>query len=69
MDFMTGISKVAGDDAIMVIVCRLSKWSAFISCSKLVTAEEVAQLFIDNWVRFRGFPWDIVSDRGVVFQT
>ena len=48
MDFMTGIPKVAGYDAIMVIVCRLSKWSVFVPCSKQATAEDVAQLFLDN---------------------
>lgn len=69
MDFMTGIPKVGNDDAVMVIVCRLSKWSAFVPCSKQATAEEVAQLFLDHWVRHRGFPWDIVSDRGLLFQT
>jgi hypothetical protein len=69
MDFMMGIPKVAGNDAIMVIVLSLSKWSAFVPCSKQAMAEEVAQLFLDNWVRHRGFPWDIDSDRGLLFQT
>ena len=64
-----GIPKVAGNDAIMIIVCRLNKWSAFVSYSKQATAEEVAQLFLDHWVKHRGFPWDIVSDRGLLFQT
>lgn len=69
MDFMTGIPKVAGVDAIMVIVCRLNKLSAFVPCNKQATAEEVAPLFLDNWIRYKGFPWDIVSDRGILFQT
>ena len=68
MDFMTGVPKVAGYDAIMVIVCRLSKWLAFVPCSKQATAEEVAQLFLDNWVRHKGYPWEIMSDRGLLFQ-
>ena len=42
MDFMTSIPKVVGVDAIMVIVCRLSKWSAFVPCNKQATAEEMA---------------------------
>jgi len=69
MNFMTCILKVAGNNAIMVIVCRLSKWSAFVPCSKQATAEKVAQLFLDNCVRHREFPWDIVSVRGLLFQT
>ena len=56
MDFMTGILKVAGMDAIMVIICRLCKWLAFVPYSKQTTAKEIAQLFSDNWVRHRGFP-------------
>ena len=67
MDFISSIPKVARMDAIMVIVCRLSKWSVFVPCSKQAMAEEESQLFIDNWVRHRGFPWDIVSDRGLLF--
>ena len=37
MAFMTGILKVAGMDVIMVIVCRLRNWSAFVPCLKQVT--------------------------------
>ena len=56
MDFITSIPKVAGDDAIMVIVCLLGEWSAFVPCSKQATVEAVARLFLDNWVRYRRFP-------------
>lgn len=69
MDFVTGIPKVAGNVEIMVIVCRLSKWLAFMPCSKQATAEEVAQFVLDNWVRYIGFSLDIVSDCGLLFQT
>ena len=69
MDFMTSIPKVAGNNAIMDIVCRLNKWSAFMSYSKLATAEEVVQLFLDNWVRHRTFSCDIMSDRELFLQT
>ena len=48
MDFRTDISKVAENDAIMVIVCRLSKWSAFVPCLKQGTAEKVTQLYLNN---------------------
>ena len=68
MDFMTEVSKVTGNDVIMVIFCRLNKWSVFMSCSKQVTAEEVAQFFLDNRVRHRGFPWNIVNDCGLCFK-
>ena len=48
IDFMTGFPRVGELDAIMVIVDRLTKWAAFIPCTKKVTADEVAQLFFDN---------------------
>ena len=56
MDFMTGVLKVAENDAIIVIVCRLNKWAAFMPCAKQATAEDVVQLFLNNWVRHKGFP-------------
>jgi putative transposase len=64
MDFMTGIPKRVENDAIIVIVCWLSKWAVFVYCSKEATAEQVAQLFLNNWVRHKRFSWDIVGDRG-----
>ena len=48
MDFRTDISKVAENDAIMVIICRLSKWSAFVPCLKQGTAEKITQLYLNN---------------------
>lgn len=36
---------------------------------KKYLAKLVAQLFFDNWVRHRAYPWDRVSDRDKVFQT
>ena len=53
----------------MVVVCRLNKWSAFVPYSKQATAEKMAQLLLDNWVKHRGFSWDIVSGRGLLFRT
>lgn len=69
MDFMTRIPKVAGNDAVMVFMCYLNNWAVFVLCSKQATAEEVTQLFLDNWIRHKGFPWDIVNNHGLLFQT
>lgn len=69
MDFMTGIPKVAGNNAILISVCRLNNWSVFVSCSKQSTAEKVIQLFLDNCLKHKEYPWDIVSDREWLFQT
>jgi hypothetical protein len=61
---MTGILKRAENDAIIVIEYWLSKWAVFVPCLKEATAEYVAQLFLNNWVRHKKFSWDIVGDRG-----
>lgn len=34
IDFITESPKVAGNDAIIMIVCRLNNWLAFVPCSK-----------------------------------
>jgi transposase InsO family protein len=39
----------------------------FISCTKTITGEEIARLFVDNVYRYRGLPDDIISDRGPQF--
>jgi hypothetical protein len=69
MDFLSGIPCVNKHDAIMVVVCRLTKWAAFVPCNTRDTADRIADLFMDQWVRYHGFPWDIVSDRDLKFQT
>jgi hypothetical protein len=56
MDFMSGIPKVNSFDSIMIIVCRLSKWAAFVPCNKMDTTDKIADLFMDCWVRYHGFP-------------
>lgn len=42
MEFMTNIPKVGGVDAIMIIVCKLNKWEAFVAYLKQATVEDVA---------------------------
>ena len=64
MDFITHLPQTRrGHTSILVCVDRLSKMVHFIPTKDTATAEEVAQLFIDNVVRLHGCPRDIVSDR------
>ena len=67
MDFKSQPKDKHGFDNICVIVDRLSKQSISIPCYKTVTAEQLAQLFIQYVYRYYGPPDSIVSDRGPQF--
>ena len=67
MDFVMGLPKSKGFDAIWVVVDRLSKQRHFVPCMTTVDAEGLARLFIDNVFRLHGLPDSIVSDRGPQF--
>jgi hypothetical protein len=69
MDFITNLPPANGNDSIFVVVDRLTKMTHFISCTKTITGEETAKLFMDNIYRIHGFPNDIVSDRGTQFTS
>lgn len=57
-----------GYNNIMIIVDRFSKLVELIPTSINVTAAETAKLFYDNWyLKGRGFPKEIVSDRDKLF--
>jgi transposase InsO family protein len=67
VDFKSQPKDKYGFDNICVIVDRLSKQSISIPCYKTVTAEQLAQLFIQYVYRYYGPPDSIVSDRGPQF--
>jgi hypothetical protein len=69
MDFVTDLPPSRGFDSILVIVDRFTKMGHFIPCNKTVTAEQTANLFIQNILRLHGAPSSIVSDRGVQFTS
>ncbi|KAK8936941.1 hypothetical protein KSP39_PZI012585 [Platanthera zijinensis] len=64
MDFMHGLPRSQkGNDAIWVIVDRLTKVSHFIPHRKDDSVDKLAKLYVDNIVRLHGVPRSIVSDR------
>jgi hypothetical protein len=67
MDFITDLPLVGGYDTVLVIVDRFSKMAHFVPCSKTISGEETADLFLKNVVRLHGLPEDITSDRGSQF--
>ena len=67
MDFIVGLPPARGCDCIYVVVDRLSKYAHFIPCSSNISAEGVAQLFINHVWKLHGFPKSIITDRDPKF--
>jgi transposase InsO family protein len=51
------------------VVDRLSKAVIVAPCNKTITAEETAQLYLDNVWRRTGLPQQVISDRGPQFAS
>ncbi|GJP49851.1 hypothetical protein CLOM_g9009 [Closterium sp. NIES-68] len=70
MDFVTGLPAAAtGNDAVLVVVDRLTKMAHFAPCRTTITAEDTAKLFISTVVRLHGLPSAIISDRDPKFTS
>ena len=75
MDFVTGLPESKDPvtelkyNAILVIVCRLTKYAIFIPFRKDYNAEQLGYVILDRLVRDHGIPKTIVSDRDKLFTS
>ena len=70
MDFITGLPKHNGKNALMVCCNKLGKLSRLVPTwvgENHLSAPEVAKLFFANWVRYYGVPKWLIHDRDIVF--
>ena len=64
MDFLVGLPKTPkGNDAVWVIIDRLTKSAHFLPIRWGITMEQLAEKYISEIVRLYGVPVSIVSDR------
>ncbi|GJP59944.1 hypothetical protein CLOP_g16926 [Closterium sp. NIES-67] len=70
MDFVTGFPAKDGcNDAIFVVVDKLTKMAHFAACKKSISAKETGRLFISTVVRLYGIPLPIISYRDTKFTS
>ena len=70
MDFITSLPKSSKqNDAIMVVVEKLSKSSHFVHVKSTCKEIDIANIFMKEIFRLHGMPRDIVSDRETKFTS
>ena len=70
MDFVTGFPKSKrGNDAIFVVIDKLTKVAHFLPVKESITAAQLAELYTSRVVSLHGVPQLISSDRGSIFTS
>jgi hypothetical protein len=70
MDFITDLPQSGrGNDTIMVIVDKLTKYVHLVPTTKTCNSEEAARLFIANVYQYHGVPKTLISDRDSRFTS
>jgi hypothetical protein len=67
LDHIVELPPSEGFNAILTVVCRLTKMTHFVPCCTTDSAADFARIFLDNVHKLHGLPEDIVSDRGSLF--
>ena len=69
MDFITDLPELETNNAILVVIDRLTKMSHFILCRKHMNTKQFKMLFVNNIYRLHGLPADITTDRDRLFTS
>src|SRR3954464_6340925 len=70
MDFITGFPRSQkGNNAIFVVIDRLSKVAHFFHVKETISAIQLAELYINRIESLYGVPLEISSDRGSIFTS
>ncbi|SPT17748.1 unnamed protein product [Triticum aestivum] len=70
MDFVTGFPKSKrGNDAIFVVIDKLTKVAHFLPIKEPIMAAQLAELYTSKIVSLHGIPQLISSDRGSIFTS
>ena len=70
MDLITQLPKSGGKDAILTIVDHgCTRAATFLPCTTTITAEGVAQLYMEHVYQWFGLPTKIISDRDPRFTS
>ncbi|KAL4281717.1 hypothetical protein GQ457_03G008900 [Hibiscus cannabinus] len=67
MDFITALPKSNGNEAVMVVVDRFTKYGHFFALPRHFDSQYIAKLLIQGLVKLHGIPRSIVSDRDRIF--
>ena len=63
LDFITNLPEAEGYDAILTVVCTMTKMAHFIPCTSTLSSKQLAKLFVDNVYRLHGMPRFLIGDR------
>ena len=69
MDFITDLPESETNNAILVVIDRLTRMSHFIPCRKDMNTKQFKMLFINNPYRLHRLPADITTDRDMLFTS
>jgi len=69
MDFISDLPKSKGDDAMLIVIDRLTKMAHFLPCTKEMDARQFSELFMREIFRLHGLPKELITDRGSIFTS
>ncbi|KAL4355503.1 hypothetical protein GQ457_06G006870 [Hibiscus cannabinus] len=67
LDFITGLPKSNGKEAILVVVDRLTKYAHFFALPRHYDSKYIAKVMVQGIIKLHGVPRSMVSDRDSIF--